>query len=331
MLELYVKKPMEIEMRDVESLQAPKDDEVKIKISYGGLCGSDLSFLQGKFAHATYPLRPGHELVGTIIERGKSAKYEVGTRVVVLPNTFCGECEMCKKGSTNICRRKKSLGINMDGGFSEEYVISSKFVLPIPDDLANEKAVLIEPFAVVVSGFKKVKITKDSSVAIVGGGTIGMLAAALAYCLGAHVTAVDVNPKKHEMIKKIGDIRVVYPEKMADETFDFVIEAAGTKASVELAIQLMKPGGSMVALGIAPEVNIPFSQIVRYDQTIYGSIIYNFPDDFLQTIEYLRDPDLNIEPIVSMVVPFTEYQHAYESALSGDFGKIILNFNSAAH
>ncbi|WP_342505158.1 alcohol dehydrogenase catalytic domain-containing protein [Sporosarcina sp. FSL K6-2383] len=328
MLELVVKKPLEIEIRNVELVQISHNDEVKIQVNYGGICGSDLSFLKGKFAHAVYPLRPGHELVGTIIESGESSKYKIGTRVVVLPNTFCDECEMCKQGRTNICRNKKSLGINMDGGFAEEFVISSKFVLPIPDDLADEKAVLIEPFAVVVSAFKKVEITKGTSVAIIGGGTIGMLAASLAYRLGAQVTVIDINPKKHEIVRRIGEIRAVYPEELTNETFDIVVEAAGVKASVEQGIQLMKPGGAMVVIGLAPEANIPFIQVVRNDQTIFGSIIYSFPDDYLQTIAYLRDPDLNVEPIVSMVLPFIEYKQAYENALTGNFGKIILKFEN---
>ncbi|MEH7238152.1 zinc-dependent alcohol dehydrogenase [Bacillus sp. JJ1562] len=327
MLELYVKKPFEIELREVESLETPQDDEVKIRVSYGGICGSDLSLLQGKFAHGKYPVRPGHELVGTIIECGPQSKYEVGTRVVILPNTYCGECEMCRNGRTNICRNKKSLGINMDGGFSEEFVISTKLILSIPADLPDEKAVLIEPFAVVVSGFNKVSIKKGYDVAIVGSGSIGMLAAALATHLGANVTAIDINPKKLEMVKNIGDIRTLFPQEITDnEKFDIVIEAAGVKASVEHAFQILKPGGSMLAIGLAPEVTIPFTQLVRNDQSIHGTITYNFPEDYLKTIDYLRDPDLNVDTIVSKVVPLVEYQHAYDSALSGDFGKILLKF-----
>ncbi|THE10505.1 sorbitol dehydrogenase [Bacillus timonensis] len=327
MLELYVKKPFELELREVESIESPKKGEVKIRVSYGGICGSDLSLLQGKFAHGKYPIRPGHELVGTIIECGEASDYEVGTRVVILPNTYCEECEMCRSGRTNICRNKKSLGINMDGGFSEEYVISTKLILPIPDDLSDEKAVLIEPFAVVVSGFNKVTIKKGHDVAVVGSGSIGMLAAALARHLGANVTAIDINPKKLEMVKKIGDIRTLNPQEITeDDRFDIVIEAAGVKASVEHSFQILKPGGSMLALGIAPEVTIPFTQLVRNDQSIHGSIIYNFPDDYLKTIEYLRSPDLNVAPIVSKVVPLADYQQAYDNALSEDFGKILIKF-----
>ncbi|WP_017725858.1 zinc-dependent alcohol dehydrogenase [Halalkalibacterium ligniniphilum] len=326
MLELQVKNPLEIEMRQVDPLPAPKHDEIKVKTIYGGICGSDLGVFKGKLPHATYPLRPGHELVGTVIEAGEAAKYDVGTRVVVLPNTFCGECDLCLKGRTNICRHKKSLGVNSHGGFSEEFVISSKFVMPVPDELPSEKAVLIEPLAVVVSAFKKVTITKDTTVAIIGSGNEGMLAALLAHYLGAHVTAIDINPIKLEIIRRIGDIRTVSPEEVSNETFDVVIEAAGVKSAVEQGIQLVSPGGEMVLIGLAPEATLPIVQLVRSEITLYGSIIYKFPDDYLQTLEYLNDPTLNIEPIVSEIFPFADYQQAYEAALSGDFGKILLRF-----
>jgi len=326
MQELYLTKPSEIQLRQVDPLPSPVGDEIKVKTIYGGICGSDLSVYRGKLKHATYPLRPGHELVGTVIEAGAEAKYGTGTRVVVLPNTFCGECDLCLQGRTNICSNKKSLGVNTDGGFAEEFTISSQFVLQVPDDLPDEKAVLIEPIAVVVHAFKNVKITEGTKVAIVGSGNEGMIAAALAYHLGAIVTAIDINPKKHEMIKRIGDIHTAFPQDIQNETFDVVVEAAGAKSSFEQAVQLVRPGGAMVLIGLVPEANVPIIHIVRNEITLFGSIIYNFPSDYEQTIAYLRDSNFNIEPVVSQIIPLADYRIAYENALSGDFGKIILKF-----
>lgn len=325
-LELYLKNPNELELRTVNSLPPPKDDEIKIQLIYGGICGSDLSVFKGKLPHATYPVRPGHELLGIVIEKGEHAAYDIGTRVVVLPNTYCGTCDLCTKGYTNICRNKKSLGINTDGGFSQQFVISSKYVLPIPDDLQDERAVLIEPFAVIVHAFKKVHVTKGTTVAIIGCGNEGMLAAALAHHLGAKVTAVDINPKKLELVRKIGDIRAITPQELKAETFDVVFEAAGTKSSVEQAVQLANPGGMIVLIGLAQEANFPIVHIVRNELTIQGTIIYQFPADYLQAMEYLRDRSFPIDPIVSKILPVTDYEYAYEMAASGNFGKVILSF-----
>ncbi|HZG17325.1 MAG TPA: alcohol dehydrogenase catalytic domain-containing protein [Candidatus Bathyarchaeia archaeon] len=327
MLELFLKNPYELGLRQVETPPAPVDDEVKIRVNYGGICGSDLGVFRGKLHHAKYPLRPGHELVGTVMEAGNSAAFQVGTRVVVLPNTYCGECRFCLQGDTNICLHKKSLGVNIDGGFSQEFIISSKFVMAIPDDLSDEKAVLIEPLAVVVHAFKKVHITKDTTVCIVGCGNEGMLAAVLADYLGARVTATDINPKKLELVKKLGvNIRAILPGELQHDVYDVVIEAGGTRSSVEQGIQLVRPGGAMVVIGLAQEANMPVAHIVRNELTIFGTIIYNFPADYLRTIAYLQDPNFHANGIVSMIMPFTNYKEAFESALSGEYGKIVLNF-----
>jgi L-iditol 2-dehydrogenase len=326
MIELYVTKPNELELRHVAPLRAPRDDEVKIQLIYGGICGSDLSVFKGELPHATYPVRPGHELLGVVVEKGENAAYDIGTRVVVLPNTYCGTCDLCVKGYTNICRYKSSLGVNVDGGFSQQFLISSKYVFPVPDDLPDEKAVLVEPFAVVVHAFKKVNVTKDTTVAVIGCGNEGMIAAALAHHLGAKVTAVDINPHKFQLAKKIGDIRTLFPHELEHETFDVVFEAAGTKSAVEQAIQIASPGGDIVLIGLATEATFPVVHIVRSELTIHGTIIYQFPDDYLQAIQYLRDPSFSIDTVVSKILPVTDYQHAYEIAASGNVGKVILSF-----
>ncbi|MDR7314714.1 alcohol dehydrogenase catalytic domain-containing protein [Brevibacillus nitrificans] len=327
MLELLLKNPYEMELRESKSLPDPCGDEVKIKLIYGGICGTDLSVYKGGISYATYPVRPGHELLGTIIDAGKEALYQPGTRVIVQPNTFCGVCVKCQIGKTNICRNKKSLGINTDGGFSEEFVISSKFVLPVPDELPNEKAILIEPFAVVVHALKKVEITKNTSVAVIGCGNEGKLAVLLAKYLGAEVTAIDIHPLKLEQVKKLGpNIRVVAPGDIAGETFDVVIEAAGTKSSIEDGMRIVTPGGSMVLIGITQESSFPVAHVVRNEITLYGSIIYQFPDDFIQTIEYLKNDAFHVEPVVSRIMPISDFKRAFESAFSGDYGKIILDF-----
>lgn len=326
MLGLYLNKPGDLELKELPSSSSLKEDEVKVKLIYGGICGSDIGVYKGKIPHASYPIRPGHELLGTIIEAGKDTKYAAGTKIVVAPNSFCGECDLCIKGKTNICRHKQSLGVNADGGFSEEFVIPSKYILPIPDRLPDERAVLIEPFAVIVHAFKKVEITKGTSVAVIGCGTEGMLAIALATYLGAEVTAIDISQRKLDKVKSFRDIRTAHPEDIQNETFEVVIEAAGVRQSVEQAVKIAGPGGAVLLIGLASEADFPPVRVVRNELTVYGSIIYNFPSDFEHTLKYLIEDDFYVEPIISEIVPFKEYERAYAMAVSGEYGKIILNF-----
>ncbi|MDY7220920.1 zinc-dependent alcohol dehydrogenase [Halalkalibacterium halodurans] len=327
MWSLYINNPSELELKEFQSEQSVKDNEVRIKPIYGGICGSDISVFKGRLPHATYPIRPGHELVGTIIDAGEKVEYEIGTRVVVGPNTFCGTCEYCSKGQTNICLNKESLGVNRDGGFSEEFVIPSRFVLPVPDHLLDELAVLIEPFSVVVHALDKVNIAEGTRIAIIGCGTEGMLAVALAHYLGATITAVDVNTEKLKKVEEsfLGVVSSL-PSEMKDDYFDVVIEAAGVESAVIQAVDVVKPGGDVVLVGMATEATLPIVRIVRKEVTIHGSIIYNFPDDFQKSINFLSEECFNAKPVISKVFPFREYVKAYNEAVSGRHGKIILDF-----
>lgn len=327
MLELIVAEPKKLELKDSAPLPAPSGDEVKIRLIYGGICGSDLGVYKGKVAYARYPVRAGHELVGTIIEKGEKAPFTIGTRVVVLPNTYCSECDKCRKGLTNICENKRSLGINMDGGFAQEFTLSSKYVLEVPEDLPDEKAILVEPLAVVVHAFNKAAIGAGTKVAVVGCGNEGLLAVALARYLGADVTAVDINPAKFKMARKIdAEIRTCYFEELRSETFDVVFEMSGVEAGVQNAVQLVEPGGTLILVGLAPEARLPIYLIARKEMTIHGSIIYQFPQDYQKAVEYLRDPGFHSEPVVSEILPFKEYEKAYELAASSDTGKIVMSF-----
>lgn len=327
-LELYLEGPNSISLKEMKSLQAVKEHEVKIRVIYGGICGSDLRVYKGLINYAKYPIRPGHEVLGTVIEAGTYATQQVGTKVVVFPNTFCGDCEFCNEGKTNICKHKEPLGVSVDGVFAQEVIVDTKYAVPVPDWMPDERAVLVEPFAVTVHAMKKAEIRKGKSVAVVGCGTEGLLAIAMALNLGATVTVIDVNPVKLEIAKRLGIVTTLQPQEVGIATFDVVIEAAGVKAAIEQAVQMVKPGGAMIALGITGEpVKVIPTHIVRNEISILGSIIYT-KQDFQDAIILLSDPSFNIDPIVSKTVPLTRFQDAFDDALTGNNAKIVIAFEN---
>jgi L-iditol 2-dehydrogenase len=268
--------------------------------------------------------------LGTVVEAGKKSPHKVGTKVVSFPNTYCGECEFCLQGKTNICNDKQSFGVTVNGLFAQEIIIDSEFVVRVPPDLAEKRAILIEPFAVNVHALKRANITKGISVAVIGCGTEGLLAIALLSHMGADVTVLDVIPTKMEKAKGFGrHIKAVHPADVRDQMFDVVVEAAGVKASVEQAFQLVKPGGAMISLGITgDEIRYPALRITRGEITIYGTIIYT-KKDFADAITLLKDPLFNIVPVLSKIVPLNQYQEAFADALTGTFAKIVLDFKEA--
>ena len=330
MFELYLEKPGDLKMREKEPPSSPKENEVKIKVIYGGICGSDLRVFRGTIPYANYPCRPGHEILGTVIEAGKKSPHPVGTKVVSFPNTYFGQCEFCLKGKTNICKDKKSFGVTVNGLFAQEIMIDSEFVVPVPSDLVDERAILIEPFAVNVHALKKASITKGTSVAVIGCGTEGLLAIALLSHMGADITVLDVIPTKIEKAKSFGNrIKAIHPADVKDQVFDVVVEAAGVKAYMEQAFKVVKPGGDIISLGITgEEIIYPALRITRSEITIHGTIIYT-KRDFADALTLLEDPTFNVTPVLSKIVPFTKYQEAFTDALTGNFAKIVLDFKQA--
>ena len=327
MLELYLDSPYSLQLRKTTLPPSPQSGEVVVQSIYGGICGSDLRVYKGTIPYAAYPLRPGHEVLGRIVEAGPQVSLKPGTKVVVLPNTFCETCEFCLEGKTNICQKKKSLGVSMEGVFAEKFLIEEKYLIPIPEELANERAVLTEPLAVTVHALNKAGIRPDTSLAIVGCGTEGLLAVALAVRSKAKVTVVDINPEKFAIAKKMGNIATMYPQDLTDERFDVVIEAAGDKKAFEQAMNLVKPGGSLIALGLSGEpVPLFPMQLVRNEITIYGSIIYT-RKDFKEAVDFLMDQNFLVEPVLSKCISIHDFQSAYEAALSGNYAKIILEFD----
>jgi L-iditol 2-dehydrogenase len=327
MNELYLEKPDDLKIREIAPERAPNDHEVKVRVIYGGICGSDLRVLRGTIPYANYPCRPGHEILGTVVEAGKRSPHKVGTKVVSFPNTYCGQCEFCLQGRTNICKDKNSFGVTVNGLFAHEVTIDSEFVVPVSPDLADERAILTEPFAVNVHALKRAALTKGTSVAVIGCGTEGLLAIALLSHMGAEVTVLDIVQAKMERAKDFGKhVEALHPADVKDRVFDVVVEAAGVKASIEQAFQLVKPGGAMISLGLsADQISYPALRITRGEITIYGTIIYT-KKDFASAIALLQDPQFNVAPVLSKIVPLVKYQEAFADALSGNFAKIVLDF-----
>lgn len=327
--ELYLETPGQLRLRESARIEKLGAEEVRIKVIYGGICGSDVKVYGGHLPYANYPCRPGHEILGTVVETGEKSPFTTGTRVISFPNTYCGNCEFCQQGKTNICSEKKIFGVTANGLFGQEIVVDSEFLVPVPAELPNEKAILTEPFAVIVHALKKTNISKNTSAAVVGCGTEGFLTIALLDHMGAEVTAIDINQDKMDKAKSAyNSIGTLHPDQMKNPLFDLVIEAAGTKGAIEMAFTLAKPGGTLITLGLTDaEVSFPALRVTRAELSILGSIIYT-KQDFYEAFEILKNPAFNISPILSEIVSLTQYKKAFADALTGNYTKIVMDFQN---
>lgn len=327
MKKLLVTNPGSIEICEYKTRKLLDDYEVRVEVIIGGICGSDMSVYKGKIPYAVYPLTPGHEIIGRVIETGKNVNFKIGDKVAAYPNTYCGTCENCSNGMTNICSNKKSFGVTIDGLFAEEVVIDSEFLVKVPEEIENKKAVLLEPLAVCVHVISKAEVKSDSKVAVIGCGTEGLLNIAILSFLKADITAIDVNEDKLLKAKEFNEnIKTFLPGQITDQKFDIVIEAAGAKKAIEQAFTIVKPGGKLVTLGLTnEEILYPCFLVTRNEITIKGSIIYT-KDDFEQALFYLKNKDFNVNPLISEILPFEDYKTAYDDAMSGKKVKVLMEF-----
>jgi L-gulonate 5-dehydrogenase len=153
----------------------PAAGEVRVRVRYAGICGSDLHIFHGKNPFVAYPRVIGHEFVGRIdaVGEGVSAS-RIGERVVVDPVISCGQCHACRIGRQNVCSRLQVIGVHRDGGFSEYATVPANNAYAIPDSLASTSASVIEPFAVAANVTHRTGVLKEDVALVYGAGPVGL-------------------------------------------------------------------------------------------------------------------------------------------------------------
>lgn len=296
------------------ALPVPKSNELRIAVSLAGICGSDSSMFLGKLA-APFPVVPGHEAVGMVDFVGESvSRFRQGQRVTIHPNYYCGECDLCRKGLTNICRSKIRLGVDIDGVFADYVVVPEKAVHLVPDDLSDEVAVFAEPLAVGLHGIKQSGLKQDDRTLVFGAGVIGQLILQLTLQRTSDVTVCDLAESRLQLASKMGAQRVFSEKEQLDKTqgeYDVIFETSGAPAALEQCIQLAAPGATIVLLGLpGKDHSIPTVSIVRKELTIVGSMIYT--NEIEECLRLLAEGKIATEPLVSGVISPEELQSTLE-------------------
>jgi len=311
----------DVRIEEVPEPSSPLTGEVKIKVQWCGICGSDLhEYLAGPIfipVEEPHPLTGkkapviiGHEFSGDIIEIGENVTgLKVGDRVTASASRSCGKCFWCKRGETVICEVNAGTGLHADGAFAEYVNIPAYDVYKLPSELSYEEAALAEPLAVGVHAMRKGKIQPGDNVVIVGAGTIGLATLQAARASGAKkIIVVEVAKARKEYAKKFGATLVLdptevdVPAKVLEVTdgvgADLGFECVGKQETVLLVLDSVRRGGRMVVVGIFEkpvEINLNFC--VFFEKEIIGSLGYN--DEFSTVLSYLKDGRLQAEPMIT--------------------------------
>jgi NADPH2:quinone reductase len=239
----------------------------------------------------------GHELAGTVVDTGPGVGRElVGRRVAVNPQVPCGACLLCRSGRENVCADRELVGGTRPGGFAEQVSVPVRCVHEHADDLPIEAAVLAEPLATCVHGFRLVEAVLPGCVVVLGAGPIGLLAAQMARRAGAHRLLVsETDPERRGWADAVADV-VVSPDGLGDAVLtatngrgaDLVVDAVGLDATRADSVRLLVRGGVALWLGMHDQDStLPAFDVVVKEQRVQGSFAYTNAD-FARAVELLE-------------------------------------------
>jgi 2-desacetyl-2-hydroxyethyl bacteriochlorophyllide A dehydrogenase len=294
----------------VGSLAAPTagPDDVVIRITHAGLCGTDYRIWTGDRSVA-YPRIMGHELVGQVEAVGtRVQRVTAGQPVVVEPNFSCGQCPLCREGNRNLCLARTAVGIDVDGGFAEAVRVPGRCCWPAPAGVSPEDLVLTEPLAVVVRAVNRAVPRRGETAAVIGAGTLGLLALQVLRARGVRVLVVTRTAPRRELAREFGaeaaHALTDGPSDAAAQRFaeregvDMVVETAGTPDAVTEALAVVRPGGRVVLTGL-PHVATPvvFASVVKREVTVTGSMIYQ--EEFPEALRLVADGAVRTRALVT--------------------------------
>ena len=264
----------QMELRDLPKPAMEKDTDVLLKIEWVGVCGSDVHYYEtGRIGSqiVQYPYIVGHECTATVEDVGsKVAKLKVGEKIVVDPAISCHECDQCGAGRENTCRNLKFLGCpgQVEGCLCEYIVMPQDCCFPTAGKISSEQGVLCEPFAIGIYAVRGAQLLEDSKIAILGSGPIGLSCMVAARAQGIEtIYATDRIKERVGVARKAGAVWVGNPDRedivraikqRESAGMDVVFECAGEQDTLDEAIELLRPGGKLMVVGIPRVERVSF-------------------------------------------------------------------------
>lgn len=300
--------PGRLELGDVPDPE-PGPDEVLIRIGGVGLCGSDVSVFSGKWKAPSLPWIMGHEAFGTIEHVGEQVPpSRVGETVVVEPNLACLECAQCLAGRTSSCERRKSVGMNRAGALAEWLVVPARFAWPIS---VREPTTLVcvEPFTVVETALRRLRgRAMPGAALVVGAGAQGALMCLALLRRGLHVQVVDVNQERVQFALGLGA-----KGENGEGSFELVVDTVGSPEANATAVARAAVGGSVLVLGLdGRPLELTSQTLVRRQLELRGSLTYDHPGDFRETIALIEAGAADIGRVVTHEYSLSEAQQAFD-------------------
>ncbi|MEM7134844.1 MAG: zinc-dependent alcohol dehydrogenase family protein [Chloroflexota bacterium] len=310
-------------------------DEVVVQVEMTGICGTDLHIYRNEYM-GDFPLIPGHEFGGRVVEVGNQVKanVQVGDRVAVDPNLYCGYCDFCRREQSNHCLNWQGVGITRSGGFAEYVAAPAKACYHVPENLTDAQMAFIEPLACIMYGMSRLRVPPADSILLFGAGPIGLLLLqALRHSGAGPIIVVEKQAERLELAASLGATTTLEAGPNLDEAlrsyaphgFGLVVDATGVPSVIQNGFTYLAPRGQFLMFGVAPmesQINIKPYDIFKNDWQIIGSFALCYT--FQQAITWLEAGIIDIDPLVSHTAPLADFSSLFHQFAEGKTRKVHL-------
>ncbi len=329
---IQIAEPKVMRRIEIAEPSGPAAGQVLVRTHRMGVCGTDVSCYLGKFPFFDFPRIPGHELGVEVLEVGQGVKnVKAGDRCSVEPYMNCGQCFACRRGAGNCCANLKVIGVMMDGGLCDRFIIRADKLHPSAT-LTMEQLALVETLAIGCHANDRGAPTDGEHALIIGLGPIGLATLEFARLTAAKISVMDMNEQRLEFVRRNYGIEntihfkadeselVLMRELTGGDMYSVVTDATGNKHSMSGALKYVAPTGSLVFVGITTE-EVAFRHPVlhRPEATIKASR-NALPPDFTRIIGLIENGTINTDPWITHRTSFDDVIAQFESFTKPETG-----------
>ena len=323
----HAAKDLRLENQDIPQIGS---QQVRVRLQSGGICGSDLHYYNhGGFGavRLKQPMTLGHEVSGVIEAVGSDVTtHKIGQLVAISPSRPCKNCDFCQEGKQNHCINMRFYGSAMpfphiQGAF-RELLVADVEQCAVADGLSAGEAAMAEPLSVVLHAVKQVGNLMGKRVLVTGCGPIGLLAVIVARAGGAQeVVATDITSFTTKMALSMGadavhnvaqDPDALFEYTAVKGNFDVLFECTGVAPVVASTVPTLRPGATMVQLGLGGDMNLPIQAMTAKELVFKGS--FRFHSEFFDAVALMRSGQIDVKPLITHTIPLPDFAEAFELA-----------------
>ncbi|MDT7615334.1 MAG: L-iditol 2-dehydrogenase [Pseudonocardiales bacterium] len=329
----------ELEVRDIPEPE-PVRGRVLVEVHAAGVCGSDVHMWRNHQSwEVKLPVVLGHEMAGVVVDAEEATGFHVGERVVCETAAHvCGRCQYCHSGNYNLCPHRQGYGALADGAFTRYLSVNPQIVHRIPDSVPDHHAALAEPLCVALNGLvERARISPGDVVLVQGAGPIGIMALQVAKASGAGAVIVcgtDADSTRLEVARALGadvvlnvareDPLAVLRDMGEGWGADVVVDATGVSASLQQAMEFVRPMGQIAKIGWGPQpLGFSLDPLVAKAITLLGSFSHNFRT-WERSLALLATGQVDLDPVIGGVYDVTQWPEAFDAMQAGRNVKSVL-------